>query len=80
MYSTNVECDKLSLYHHVQNSILCNEFVCKLGSLWHEWASLKRSRPTRHQTLEAINIDRPTRHQKKKVVFKDTPRDRPTRH
>jgi hypothetical protein len=36
--------------------------------------------PTRHQTLEAINIHRPTRHQKKQVVFKDTPRDRPTRH
>jgi hypothetical protein len=38
------------------------------------------SRPTRHQTLEAINMDRPTGHQKKQVVFKDTPRDRPTRH
>jgi hypothetical protein len=38
------------------------------------------SRLTRHQTLEAINIDRPTRHQKKKGHFKDTPRDRPTRH
>jgi hypothetical protein len=38
------------------------------------------SRPTRHQTFEAVNIDRPTRHQKKQVVFKDTPRDRPTGH
>jgi hypothetical protein len=24
------------------NSSLFNEFVCKLGSLWQEWASLKR--------------------------------------
>jgi hypothetical protein len=27
---------------NVKNSTLFNEFVCKLGSLWHEWESLKR--------------------------------------
>jgi hypothetical protein len=32
------------------------------------------SRLTRHQTLEAINIDRPTRHQKKRDISK-TPQE-----
>jgi hypothetical protein len=25
-----------------ENTSLFNEFVCKLGLFWHEWASLKR--------------------------------------
>jgi hypothetical protein len=36
-----------SLNHKIEdeiigNSSLFNEFVCKLGFFWHEWASLKR--------------------------------------
>jgi hypothetical protein len=26
----------------VEQKNVINSFVCKLGSLWHEWASLKR--------------------------------------
>jgi hypothetical protein len=33
---------KYDFMHLLHNSSLFNEFVCKLGSLWHEWASLKR--------------------------------------
>jgi hypothetical protein len=33
---------KFSNFSEISNSSLFNEFVCKLGLFWHEWASLKR--------------------------------------
>jgi hypothetical protein len=33
---------KYDFMHLLHNRSLLNEFPCKFGSLWHEWASLKR--------------------------------------
>jgi hypothetical protein len=33
--------DSSLLFYHLINSYLFNEFVCKLGFFWYEWARLK---------------------------------------